>query len=101
MTYLDSNTARKLVALFGLIIFMISGGLNTAEAADASVTFTVEWYDVGQDALEGLKGVNKVEKGFRDSKEINTVYFDSEKITIQEMEAALKDAGTYVETADE
>ena len=42
MTYLDSNTARKLLALFGLIFFMISGGLNTAEAADASVTFTVE-----------------------------------------------------------
>ena len=79
----------------------ISAGLISAEAADSSVTFTVEWYDVGQDALEGLKGVNKVEKGFRDSKEINTVYFDSEKITIQEMEAALKDAGTYVETADE
>jgi len=29
------------------------------------------------------------------------VYFDPEAITIEEMEAALKAAGTYVGTADE
>jgi len=43
-----------------------------------------------------LKGVKKVEKGFRGSNEINTVYYDSEVITIEEMETALKDAGTYI-----
>jgi hypothetical protein len=42
--------------------------------------------------------VKKVEKGFHNSKEINTVYYDPNVITIEEMEMALKKAGTYVET---
>ena len=42
-----------------------------------------------------------VKKGFRGSKEINTVYYNSEMITIEEMETALKEAGTYVGIADE
>jgi len=36
-----------------------------------------------------------VEKGFRDSKEINAVFYDPALITIKEMEKALKKAGTY------
>jgi len=72
----------------------------SAEASDSKATFTVQWYDVGQDALEGLEGVKKVEKGFRGSKEINTVYYDSEVITIEEMETALKDAGTFIGIAE-
>jgi copper chaperone CopZ len=50
---------------------------------------------VGKAALEGLKGVKKVEKGFRDFKEINTVYYDPAVITVEEMEEALKKAQTY------
>jgi hypothetical protein len=42
-----------------------------------------------------------VDKGFHESNEINTVYYDSELVTIQEMETALKEAGTYVGTVDE
>jgi copper chaperone CopZ len=53
---------------------------------------------VGKEALVGLKGVKKVEKGFRLLREINTVYYDPEVITIEEMEMALTKAGTYVET---
>jgi hypothetical protein len=37
----------------------------------------------------------RVEKGFRGSKEINTVFYDPALITIREMEKALKKAGTY------
>jgi len=40
--------------------------------------------------------VKRVEKGFRHFKEINTVYYDPAVITIEEMEIALKKAGTYV-----
>jgi hypothetical protein len=40
--------------------------------------------------------VKRVEKGFRYFKEINTVYFDPAVITVEEMEAALKKAGTYL-----
>jgi hypothetical protein len=48
--------------------------------------------------LEGLKGVKKVERGFRNSKEINTVYYDPSVITIEEMENALKKVGTFLGT---
>jgi hypothetical protein len=50
---------------------------------------------VGKVALEGLKGVKKVEKGFHNFKEINTVYYDPAIITIEEMEEALKKSETY------
>jgi copper chaperone CopZ len=53
---------------------------------------------VGKEALEGLKGVKRVEKSFRYFKEINTVYYDPAVITIEEMEMALKKAGTYLGT---
>ena len=79
-----------------IFLLILSVNLPSAAASDSKATFTVQWYDVGQDALEGLKGVKKVEKGFRGSKEINTVYYDSDLITIEEMEAALKAAGTCI-----
>jgi hypothetical protein len=50
---------------------------------------------VGKAVLEGLQGVKKVEKGFRNFKEINTVYYDPAIITVKEMEKALKKAQTY------
>ena len=51
--------------------------------------------DVGKAALEGLKGVTRVEKGFHRFKEINTVFYDPGLITIRKMEKILKKAGTY------
>jgi hypothetical protein len=45
-----------------------------------------------------LNGIKRIEKGFLNSKEINTVYYDSSKITIEVMENALKEAGTYLGT---
>ncbi|HUI44358.1 MAG TPA: hypothetical protein VL122_00025 [Nitrospirota bacterium] len=42
--------------------------------------------------------MKRVDTGFRYFKEINTVYYDPKTITIEEMELALKKAGTYVET---
>jgi hypothetical protein len=45
-----------------------------------------------------LQGVQKVERGFHGSKEINTVWYDSTVVTIEEMETALKNAGTYLGT---
>jgi hypothetical protein len=55
---------------------------------------------VGQEALEGLKGVKRVEKGFHHLKEINTVYYNPAVITIEEMRTALKKAGTYLGTVE-
>ncbi len=80
------------------MLFLFSGyGVSLAQDAGTSeVIFYVKWFDVGKEALEGLKGVKRVEKGFRYFKEINTVYYDPGVITIEEMEAALKKAGTYI-----
>ena len=50
---------------------------------------------MGKSTLEGLQGVTSVDKGFRFHKEINTVYYEADKITIEDMEAALKAAGAY------
>lgn len=54
---------------------------------------------MGKRALDGLEGVKRVEKGWKNFKEINRVFYDPEVITLEEMEEALKDAGTYRGTA--
>jgi copper chaperone CopZ len=53
---------------------------------------------VGEAALEGLEGIKRIDKGFQNRKEINTIYYDSSVITIEEMEEALKKSGTYLGT---
>ena len=53
---------------------------------------------MGEAALEGLKGIKRIEKGFHNFKEINTVYYEASTITIEEMEDALRKAGTYLGT---
>ncbi|MEJ2729623.1 MAG: hypothetical protein P8185_14140 [Deltaproteobacteria bacterium] len=45
-----------------------------------------------------MDGIKRIEKGFLNAQEINTVYYESSKITIQEMVDALKKAGTYLGT---
>ena len=96
---MTNRTIKSLV--FGvLIVLLIFSGHDVFSQKDneSKVIFFVRWYDVGKEALEGLKGVQKVEKGFRNSKEINTVYYDPGVITIEAMELALKKAGTYTGT---
>ena len=53
---------------------------------------------MGKTALERLPGVVRVEIGFFKSSEIDTVYYDPAKITVKEMENALKKADTYIST---
>jgi hypothetical protein len=54
---------------------------------------------VGKAALVGLPGVQNVTKGWKDFKEINTVTYDPEVVTSDEMVNELKKAGTYRGTA--
>jgi copper chaperone CopZ len=68
------------------------------EVGMSKAIFKVKCYDEGKSALEGLKGIHKVETGFHYVHETDTVYYDPKVITIEEMETALKKAGTYVET---
>jgi len=56
---------------------------------------------VGQGALEGLDGIKQVTKGWRGFMETNTVFYDKTRITIEEMEDALRKAGTYKKTLGE
>lgn len=81
-----------------MLLFVVSSSLKAEEPLGSTTTFYVQWYDVGKKALVGLEGVNKVTKGFRYFREINTVYYDPTVITVEEMEEALKKAGTYVGT---
>ena len=92
--------AKSLILLMTIALFCISGSLVFADQKelDSRVTFTVQWYDVGKSALDGLQGVHKVEKGFRGFKEINTVHYDPDLITIEKMQDTLKAADTYVGT---
>ena len=55
---------------------------------------------MGKAALDGLPGVNKVTSGWQKSREINTVDYDPAVVTVDEMIAALKKAGTYNGVAD-
>lgn len=54
---------------------------------------------MGAEVLEGLEGIKRVRNGFLNFREINTVWYDPAVIGIDEMEQALKDAGTYQGTA--
>ncbi len=50
---------------------------------------------MGKAALEGLEGVKDVTRGFSGTREINTVRYDPNRITPEEMTKALKRAGTF------
>ena len=54
---------------------------------------------MSEDVLEGLKGVERVNSGFNNFTETNTVWYDPAVISIDKMEKALKDAGLYLGTA--
>ena len=51
--------------------------------------------------MERLPGIKRVEKGFYHFREINTVFYDPAKVTVDQMERALKKAGTYKKTLGE
>ena len=85
-----------------IALFLVDGYRSSySENPELSTAvFYVDWYDVGKAALEGLEGVKRIDKGFRHFKETNTVYYDATIITVEEMEGALKKAGTYQGTME-
>jgi len=95
--------AMKLPAVVlaaSMIFISLVSGVQVLNAKDtkAKAVFAVHCYDVGKAALEDMDGVISVERGWRGLNEINTVIYDPEKITVEEMEDALKRANTYKET---
>ncbi len=81
-------------------VLMLSGRAVSSgpENSESKVVFGVHCYDDGAKALRGMPGVIRIEKGFRSFREIDTVYYDPAVITVEKMENALKQAGTYRET---
>jgi hypothetical protein len=55
---------------------------------------------VGKAALAGRPGVEKVTRGFKDGREVNTVFYDPERITKPAMIEILEAAGTYAGQAE-
>ena len=69
-----------------------------SETGQSKAIFEVAWYDVGKAALDGQPGIEKVDKGWRKGREINTVLFDPEEISVESIERSLKKSGTYIRT---
>ena len=85
----------------GTLFPIIGNGTALAQESGLSkVAFKVKCYDAGKAALQGLKGIQKIETGFHYLHETDTVYYDPKVITIKEMERVLKKAGTYMETME-
>jgi len=55
---------------------------------------------VGKAALAGRPGVQEVLSGWRGFREVNTVLYDPDRITREEMVRILKESKTYRGTAD-
>lgn len=62
--------------------------------------FTVAWFDVSEEVLDGLKGVERVYSHFLGSKEANTVWYDPTLVNIEQIENALKDGAGYLTTVN-
>ena len=101
---LKIRITTQLLFLSTLLLILTSSvitPLSAAEEKNAKIVFYVSWYDVGKAALDGLKGIKRVSRGFKNRKEINTVYYDPGSITTGDMEKALKKAGTYIGTEED
>ena len=107
-TLFTISGALLVIALFALFLFTnrvigLSHGFGNGtalaqEKGPSKAIFKVKCYDDGKSALQGLNGIQKIETGFHYLHETDTVYYDPKVITTEEMESALKKAGTYVET---
>jgi copper chaperone CopZ len=85
----------------GMAMLGWPGSAIAQEQGAEKVMFKVRCYDEGKAALRGMKGIQRIETGFHYLHETDTVYFDPKVITVEDMEAALKRAGTYLETMQE
>ena len=92
-----------ILSIFLLTVVVILSVARPATTQDtnsptATATFNVDWHDVGKAALDGLKGIKRIQVGWNARGEIDAVTYDPAQITLQEMESRLKDVGTYLGT---
>ena len=91
-----------MLALGLVFIIIINAHLLSKDENKAltQAVFYVAWFDVSEEVLDGLKGVERVYSHFLDSYEANTVWYDPALIDIEQMENALKDGGGYLGTVN-
>jgi len=53
---------------------------------------------VGEEVLDGLKGIELVNSGYHSSMETNAVLYNPALISVGQIEQALKDTGIYLGT---
>ena len=78
--------------------------LRQAAAEDLELSkavFYVAWFDVSEEALDGLKGVERFYSHYLHSYEANTVWYDPALTNVENIEDALKDGAGYIGTVDE
>lgn len=83
---------------FNLILAACSYG--DIPAGKAGAVFAVHCYTVGEHALQGQAGVISVEPGWSGPREVDRVIYDPEKISVEQMEDLLRQAGTYRQTLE-
>ena len=84
-------------SFMGFIIGMIVASLVAYYiAADVMIVENESKYSF-EETIEKLQQIS-VEKGWHGSNEINRVFFDPEKIDVQQIEKLLKKSGTYLRT---
>jgi hypothetical protein len=84
-----------------LWLTLMAGCSGVAVPAGAEqATFAVHCYDVGADALRDRPGVLSVDKGWQGLHEVDRVNYDPRRVSLDQLEGWLKEAGTYVNTLE-
>ena len=66
----------------------------------ARATFVVHCYTVGADALSGKPGVLPVNPGWSGAREVDRVVFNTQQVSVNQLENWLKEADTYLSTLE-
>ncbi len=86
------------IALTGLLFAAYAAAEMPGGMAKA--TFAVHCYDVGANALIDKPGVISVERGWSGAREVDRVVFNPGTVSLEQLEAWLKEADTYVSTLE-
>jgi hypothetical protein len=102
---MKSKPDLKLLGLLILSLVLImainaSLQLKAENRELARAVFHVAWYNVSEEVLAGLHGVEQVYSHFLDPHEANTVWYDPTVISVEQMENALKDGAGYLGTVE-
>ncbi|MBN1574798.1 MAG: hypothetical protein JW984_16500 [Deltaproteobacteria bacterium] len=90
---------RKPFILSIVTVLTVALCVTVAISEEATAKFYVTSNDTGNKILSGLEGVKRVENGTEEGKEFNTVYYDPNIITEEEMAGALKAQNVYIGTS--